>query len=86
MHIVSHAGFHLSAQDVHLETRDDRQGNPTGTGVAYVQFPSPDLAEDARHVKHKQMMGARYVECMTFITGMPCNIDFYYLESYTSAR
>ena len=63
-------GFHLSQDDVHLETRHDRQENPTGTGVAYVQFSNPDTAEDARNSKHKQTMGTRYIECMTLNSGM----------------
>ena len=63
-------GFHLHQADVHLETKNDGQNNPTGTGVAYVQFSSPDSAEDARSSRHKQSMGARYIECMTLIAGM----------------
>lgn len=63
-------GFHLSQDDVHLETRNDKQENSPGTGVAYVQFSSPDTAEEARNSKHKQSMGARYIECMTLISGM----------------
>ena len=63
-------GFRLSQDDVHLETRNDRQENPTGTGVAYVQFSSPDTADQARNSKHKQSMGARYIECMTLTSGM----------------
>ena len=63
-------GFHLRQDDVHLETRHDRQDNPTGTGVAYVQFGSPDTAEEARNNKHKQTMGTRYIECMTLNSGM----------------
>lgn len=64
------SGFNLSPADVHLESRHDRQGNPTGTGVAYVQFSSPDVAESARSSKHKQTMGTRYIECMTWVAGM----------------
>ena len=62
-------GFALSADGVHLEVRDDRHGSHTGTGVAYVKFVSPQEAERARHVKHKQMMGSRYIECMVFVPG-----------------
>ena len=65
-------GFQLTPDSVHLETRDDRQGNHTGTGVAYVQFASADDADLARHSKHKQMMGSRYIECMIFIPGICC--------------
>lgn len=66
-------GFQLRPEDVHLETRHDRQGKETGTGLAFVQFSSPDHADEARHTKHKQMMGTRYIECMTFIAGMHIN-------------
>ncbi|DBA74130.1 TPA: hypothetical protein ACH3X1_010935 [Trebouxia sp. C0004] len=64
-------GFHLNTDSIHLETKDDRQGNLTGTGIAYVQFAHPAEAEQARQNKHKQMMGARYIECMIFVTGRP---------------
>lgn len=63
-------GFHLRQADVHLERKNDGQDHPTGTGVAYVQFSSPDTAEDARSSRHKQSMGARYIECMTLVAGM----------------
>lgn len=69
-------GFHLSEADVHVESRQDRLGSAAGTGVAYVQFGSPAIAEHARTSKHKQTMGTRYIECMTWISGMlllcPC--------------
>ena len=65
----------MRPEDVHLETRHDRQGKQTGTGLAYVQFSSPDYADEARHTKHKQMMGTRYVECMTFIAGTCINCE-----------
>ena len=40
-----------------------------GTGVAYVQFVSSEAAEQAQNIKHKQMMGTRYIECMILIPG-----------------
>lgn len=64
-------GFHLNTDSVHLETKDDRQGSLTGTGLAYVQFAHPAEAEQARQNKHKQMMGTRYIECMIFVPGRP---------------
>ena len=60
---------------MHLEVRHDRQGKETGTGLAYVQFSSPDYADEARHTKHKQLMGTRYIECMTFIAGMCVTVN-----------
>ena len=63
-------GFQVCPDGVRLEVRDDRQGRQTGTGVAYVQFSSPEAAEQARHSKHKQMMGTRYIECMISTPGM----------------
>ena len=62
-------GFHLSQDNVHLETMIDSQDNPRGTGVAYIQFSSSDTAEGARKSKHKQSMGTRYIECMTLTSG-----------------
>ncbi|KAA6418359.1 MAG: hypothetical protein FRX49_11724 [Trebouxia sp. A1-2] len=64
-------GFHLNTDSIHLETKDDGQGNLTGTGLAYVQFAHPAQAEQARQNKHKQMMGTRYIECMIFVPGRP---------------
>ena len=60
----------MSPENVHLELRDDRQGRQAGTGVAYVRFTSPEVAEQARHSRHKQMMGIRYIECMISTPGM----------------
>ena len=47
----------------------DHPSQRTGTGIAYVQFSSPEEAERARHSRHKQMMGPRYIECMVFVPG-----------------
>lgn len=63
------AGFQVEPRDVHLETRNDHPGQRTGTGIAYVQFASPEEAERARHSRHKQMLGPRYIECMVFVPG-----------------
>jgi len=62
-------GFQLTPDNVHLEIRNDMHGNHMGTGVAYVQFVSSEAAEQARNIKHKQMMGTRYIECMILIPG-----------------
>lgn len=67
--LVMLSGFHLNIDSIHLETEDDRQGNLTGTGLAYVHFAHPAEAEQARQNKHKQMMGALYIECMIFVPG-----------------
>ncbi len=67
--LVMLSGFRLTSDSIHLETKDDRQGNLTGTGLAYVQFAHPAEAEQARQNKHKQMMGTRYIECMIFVPG-----------------
>ena len=67
--LVMLSGFHLNTDSVHLETKHDRQGSLTGTGLAYVQFAHPAEAEQARQNKHKQMMGTRYIECMIFVPG-----------------
>ena len=42
--------------------------NSTGhcTGIAYVSFPSNDLAHTAVRHKHRQYIGRRYVELSTF--------------------
>lgn len=37
-----------------------------GTGVAYVRFQNPGEAEKARKERHRQQMGARYIECLPF--------------------
>ena len=51
-----------------LMTRPEREGRlGTCNGVAYVQFSSSQEAESARQRKHKEMMGNRYIECMTHI-------------------
>ncbi|QDZ20594.1 splicing ribonucleoprotein [Chloropicon primus] len=51
-----------------LMTRPEREGRlGTCNGVAYVQFSSSQEAEVARQTKHKEMMGNRYIECMTHI-------------------
>lgn len=51
-----------------LMTRPEREGRlGTCNGVAYVQFSSSQEAEGARQSKHKEMMGNRYIECMTHI-------------------
>ena len=49
-------------------TRPEREGRlGTCNGVAYVQFLNAQEAEVARQSKHKEMMGNRYIECMTHI-------------------
>lgn len=51
-----------------LMTRPEREGRlGTCNGVAYVQFLNAQEAEVARQSKHKEMMGNRYIECMTHI-------------------
>jgi len=67
--LVMLSGFRLNTDSIHLETKDDGQGKLTGTGLAYVQFAHPAEAEQARQIKHKQMMGTRYIECMIFVPG-----------------
>ena len=66
---MMHSGFPVDPYNVHVETKDDKQGHRSGTGMAYVHFASPEEAERARQTKHKQMMGARYIECMIFFPG-----------------
>jgi hypothetical protein len=67
--LVMLSGFHLNTDSIHLETKDDRQGNLTGTGSACVEFAHSAEAEQARQNKHKQMMGTLYIECMIFFPG-----------------
>ena len=67
--LVLLSGFRLNTDSIHLETKDDRQGNLTSTGLAYVQFAHSAEAEQARQNKHKQMMGTLYIECMIFVPG-----------------
>jgi RNA recognition motif-containing protein len=51
-----------------LMTRPEREGRlGTCNGVAYVQFNGAQEAEGARQQKHKEVMGNRYIECMTHI-------------------
>ena len=51
-----------------LMTRPEREGRlGTCNGVAYVQFSGAQEAESARQKKHKEVMGNRYIECMTHI-------------------
>ncbi len=47
-------------------TKPDKDGAQVGTGVAYVRFTSPNEAERARKERHRQQMGARYIECLPF--------------------
>ena len=49
-----------------MVTKPDKEGNPVGTGVAYVRFASPTEADRARKERHRQQMGARYIECLPF--------------------
>ena len=67
--LVTLSGFHLNIDSIQLETEDDRHGNLTGTGLAYVQFAHPAEAEQARQNKHKQIQGTLYIECMIFVPG-----------------
>ncbi len=67
--LVMLTGFHLNTDSIHLQTKDDRQGNLTGSGLAYVPFAHPAEAQQARQNKHKQMMGTLYIECMIFVPG-----------------
>lgn len=47
-------------------TKPDKEGNQTGTGVAYVRFKNPEEAERARKERHRAQMGPRYIECLPF--------------------
>ena len=49
-----------------MVTKPDKEGTPVGTGVAYVRFTSPTEADRARKERHRQQMGARYIECLPF--------------------
>ena len=49
-----------------MVTKPDKDGAQVGTGVAYVRFSSPNEAERARKERHRQQMGARYIECLPF--------------------
>lgn len=59
------ADFNVAPEAVHIATRIGRDGNEQGTGIAYVQFSSPEEAEVARNKKHHRSMGPRYIECHT---------------------
>eukprot|EP00216_Chloropicon_sp_CCMP2111_P001502 CAMPEP_0198247440 /NCGR_PEP_ID=MMETSP1446-20131203/46476_1 /TAXON_ID=1461542 ORGANISM="Unidentified sp, Strain CCMP2111" /NCGR_SAMPLE_ID=MMETSP1446 /ASSEMBLY_ACC=CAM_ASM_001112 /LENGTH=696 /DNA_ID=CAMNT_0043931765 /DNA_START=129 /DNA_END=2219 /DNA_ORIENTATION=+ len=55
-----------------LMTRPEKEGRVgICNGVAYVQFATAPEAESAKRVKDKQMMGNRYIECMTHIPKNP---------------
>ncbi len=49
-----------------MVTKPDKEGAATGTGVAYVRFANPGEAERARKERHRERMGARYIECLPF--------------------
>ena len=49
-----------------MVTKPDKEGTPVGMGVAYVRFTSPSEADRARKERHRQQMGARYIECLPF--------------------
>ena len=59
------AEFHVTPQDVYLKFRADRHGRQQYTGIAYVWFAGPHIAKQVRISKHRQRMGARYIECFT---------------------
>ncbi len=60
------AGYGLAHDGIQVVTKPDKDGTQVGTGVAYVRFTSPDEAERARKERHRQPMGARYIECLPF--------------------
>ena len=66
LQLLQLTGFHLNIDSIHLETKDDGQGNLTGTGS---EFAHSAEAEQARQNKHKQLMGTLYIECMIFVPG-----------------
>ena len=58
-----------------LMTRPEKEGRVgTCNGVAYVQFATASEAESAKQVKHKQIMGNRYIECMVHISKNPLTV------------
>ena len=61
--LVASADFQLSPRNVYLECRVDKRGRQTNTGIGYVCFANPHIAEQARVSKDKQMMDTRYIEC-----------------------
>eukprot|EP00884_Botryococcus_braunii_P014270 jgi/Botrbrau1/22844/Bobra.0065s0003.1 len=60
-------GFNLNDSSIHVVPKHDRtKSTPQCSGIAYVQFESPDVAKQAREAKDRQTMGSRYVECMPY--------------------
>ncbi|CAK0735830.1 hypothetical protein CVIRNUC_000646 [Coccomyxa viridis] len=60
------SGYSLAQDGIQVVTKPDKEGTPVGTGVAYVRFTSPSEADRARKERHRQQMGARYIECLPF--------------------
>jgi len=67
------AGYSLAPDGVRLQMRPERGGGGRmqGTGLAYVTFASAEEAERARQERDRQMIGARYIECLPYTPQPP---------------
>jgi hypothetical protein len=51
-------------------------GRAARQAQAWLMSNFPEDAEHARHTRHKQMMGTRYIECMILMPGQPsCSLS-----------